>query len=220
LSIWGCATDHADKVKTDKFSNDLRGLYAKVSAISSQTRASGNHLGEAEFLEIIEEVNEIAIENNIAQTVANSGYYADAINGNIPSPENSDIYDWLSWLEGNGTPAMIALIAQFENGEEITLEQVLATDGLLPNEELGLIVILGLDDGNNTSYASTSSDCQKQYNTTMSKCRRTMYWSFALTGVFTLANPYLGFVTGVATTIDFDNCSRRADDARYNCQNN
>lgn len=205
-------TKHA----SDGFIKEIAELAEKPINLFDATRSgeNGSDLNMDIFNDMISYAIELSEKYNLAEIVANSGYYSTPID---ESMLHADFYEILYYFESNSTSEFYECIKNMlVDLKSLDNDKIVNSKTLLPNEQLALIMMNNSIEWAENTTRGPVDDCRDAYNAHMKQCKKWLYIGSGLTIIF-IPLPALSTAFGVGTAIDYALCTDRASTNLMDC---
>jgi hypothetical protein len=217
LFVFSCDTKEA-KQESD-FVKDLLELSEINFNLFISTRSEDSVVNEDELNWMLDLAGNMSAKYGLVDEIGASDYY-EYIREFNPSKEEfgaMSAEEIIKLLEMNATPQCVSLLMEIVEEEQcIDNSVIIRNDDLLPNEQVGLVLINNIVNQPQVDQLTTRS-CLEAYNAGMSGCRKRLVYKMALSVVCTAVNGFLGAVMAGATAIDHDTCTSNVMAAYMAC---
>lgn len=164
---------------------------------------------------MIEYASALSKKYSLTEIIQASDHYLN-MNENLAE---MDFYETMKYFEANSTSEFYTLISDMlVNDKPVDNNNIITNAGLLPNEQIALIMVNNTIKNNDLYTHTRATGCKEAYDTSMGTCRKWLYGSLAgslVCAVFSFGT--LSAVCAAAATIDYDRCSGAAMDTYMNC---
>lgn len=197
------------------FSNELTTLCNRTFNLFCTTRSGLETLNTEALNDMIAYATAVSEKYDLKAIVQASGHYS-----NIDETlAEMDFYEILKYFEDNSTPEFYAMIqGMIVDEKAIDNSSIINNSGLLPNEQMALIMVNNIMNSDLINLQTRASGCKETYDASMKTCKKWLYGTLAgsvACAVFSFGT--LSAVCAAAAAVDYDRCSGAAMDTYMNC---